>query len=1020
MYSYALTWRAVVDAGANDSATVGASADIYVNGDHIRTLSYTNSPYLGDAMAFDYFEVNEGDNVSVQLSSLNSNGYAVLYVYNHIGALIFDIYLYGGQSISTNPITVTRPELMQIISPNGNEIMVGGTTQIAHITPIAVPRFWWYGSGELEYTEYLWGLYLSTDNGSSWEYLNSVSGNSDFAFINIPDISSDQCLLKISLQSYPGYTVYSDNLFSISNSLDTPKIVLFTPNDNDICLKQGTTVPITWFRNIASAVNIDLTTDGGQTWSQIASGVNADSFEWVVPDSVTSNARIRVQSAEDPNVVDYSDHPFQIYHLDLLVPNGGEIWMAGSTRMISWDNPMNCPLELFISFDGGYNWSSVTNLSGIQGVYYYTVPSVNSNQCKMKIQSTSNNAYYDVSDGVFTISTSPNLPKVVLTYPSVQNIHLEVGQIVDLSWTRQNVTEVDLEFSADNGVSWTEIISGLDANSFSWQVLDSPGFNSRIRVKASLDPGVSDVSDNPFSISKIQLLSPQGGEILTSDYSTGYSLPITWTAAGMTNVKIEYSSNGGASWTSISNSYNAAAEVYNWRLPGTPSNGYKIRVSNAANSAINRVSESFTLRNPIKLTNANGGGFVTNGSLFTIKWQNQDVNPDWSIWWEYSFNNSTWTRIYSNATTINAQQLTWFVTSGLGNFVWLRAVETSGNRIIGKSEGSFVVTDKSLILWSPVGGEEYNALSTQTITWEAQGCTNLNISLSKDNGVSWTSIATNIPSSQLSYQWLVPDTPSVNCRIRLSDTSFAYMNLIDDACFSIMPLQIVAPTVDFSADILSGDIPLAVQFTEEVNPGVGNIASKLWDFGDGNTSDQTNPLHTYTVAGSYTVSLTVTNDFEGTATETKTDYITALSNTPRIELLSASSLNYGVVYLGDTSPAQTIEVKNIGSAPMIISSVSYYLANSQFALSGTELPITVPVNETTQLSVVFIPVTSGAVSDSIYIHSDSSNIPSLAVKLSAVGEYVPPAMVEGLVVSVIGNYKLTPKAASCDTRGKWG
>ena len=36
-----------------------------------------------------------------------------------------------------------------------------------------------------------------------------------------------------------------------------------------------------------------------------------------------------------------------------------------------------------------------------------------------------------------------------------------------------------------------------------------------------------------------------------------------------------------------------------------------------------------------------------------------------------------------------------------------------------------------------------------------------------------------------------------------------------------------------------------------------------WDFGDGNTSTQLSPLHTYALPGSYTVSLVVRNHTSG-------------------------------------------------------------------------------------------------------------------------------------------------------------
>ena len=49
---------------------------------------------------------------------------------------------------------------------------------------------------------------------------------------------------------------------------------------------------------------------------------------------------------------------------------------------------------------------------------------------------------------------------------------------------------------------------------------------------------------------------------------------------------------------------------------------------------------------------------------------------------------------------------------------------------------------------------------------------------------------------------------------------------------------------------------LTVDFT---NATVDNLTSTLWDFGDGNTSTQENPQHTFPVDGTYTVCLTGTN-----------------------------------------------------------------------------------------------------------------------------------------------------------------
>lgn len=64
-----------------------------------------------------------------------------------------------------------------------------------------------------------------------------------------------------------------------------------------------------------------------------------------------------------------------------------------------------------------------------------------------------------------------------------------------------------------------------------------------------------------------------------------------------------------------------------------------------------------------------------------------------------------------------------------------------------------------------------------------------------------------------------------------------------------------APVARFSCDKSSGVAPLTVNFN---STSTGVITSYAWNFGDGSTSSETNPSHTYNSVGTYTVVLTVT------------------------------------------------------------------------------------------------------------------------------------------------------------------
>jgi len=95
----------------------------------------------------------------------------------------------------------------------------------------------------------------------------------------------------------------------------------------------------------------------------------------------------------------------------------------------------------------------------------------------------------------------------------------------------------------------------------------------------------------------------------------------------------------------------------------------------------------------------------------------------------------------------------------------------------------------------------------------------------------------------------------------------------DDSDFVKMTFEVTEKVeADFTGSPLSGCLPLTVQF-EDIS--TGTITSRRWDFGDGDTSTRTNPIHTYNKPGIYSVTLSVHGE-EISDSKTRSSYITVL------------------------------------------------------------------------------------------------------------------------------------------------
>ncbi|MGE0079122.1 MAG: PKD domain-containing protein [Bacteroidales bacterium] len=152
----------------------------------------------------------------------------------------------------------------------------------------------------------------------------------------------------------------------------------------------------------------------------------------------------------------------------------------------------------------------------------------------------------------------------------------------------------------------------------------------------------------------------------------------------------------------------------------------------------------------------------------------------------------------------------------------------------------------------------------------------------KTSGYQPTIQFTNASAGATSYEWNFGDGSAVTNEVNPSHTFYTAGTFTvtltatdgssnsNETSMNIVASDIVA---NFSSDVTFGYIP-TVQFTDAT---VG-ATSWSWNFGDGNTSTEQNPSHTYTTVGNYTVSLAVSDGYN-TDTLTVDNYITAMNIT---------------------------------------------------------------------------------------------------------------------------------------------
>ena len=216
----------------------------------------------------------------------------------------------------------------------------------------------------------------------------------------------------------------ADTLTNSGTALDqtAPLVAVLSPNGGET-VAAGSVASVSWSAsdNVAvSTVDVDVSMDGGTTWSSVAAGVaNTGSASWNVPNTptVTALARVTAHDASGNSGTAASASDFTIADqtsplVTLTSPNGGEHFPASSSQSVTWtasDNVGVDSVNVDFSIHGAAGpWQPIQHGLPNVGSLSWTVPNTPSDSAAILVTAFDHaqNQGGDPSDGVFQIESN--------------------------------------------------------------------------------------------------------------------------------------------------------------------------------------------------------------------------------------------------------------------------------------------------------------------------------------------------------------------------------------------------------------------------------------------------------------------------------------------------------------------------------------------------------------------------------------------------------------------------------------
>ncbi|MFP4544026.1 MAG: YCF48-related protein [Candidatus Kapaibacterium sp.] len=708
---------------------------------NLSSIHFTTDISKGFAVGNDgtiLFTTNAGESWIIQNPQLSDNLNAVAFADANIGFISAD----NGKVLTTDDAGAgTIPEIILTSFNSGAKYKAVSQEMITWQSYII-------DNVKIEY---------SSDAGQSWNtVINQIAAATGQYEWTLPANTGANYLIRISDVTDPSVNDQSEITFTIaslefSSPLPGEKLVI---GDNFL---------FEWNAAQVQNVDIDYSTDAGQNWINITSGVNASpgQYLWQVPAITPMPATFRISDSQNEDFNDIISTEFSYpQSITIIDPDSSGILRSGATFEIIWEAVSVDSLSIEYRINNSSPWISISSSYHAPAeTYSWTVPDIKSDSVQLRLRDISNSLITEISD-MFSITNEV----ITLSSPNGGEIWYS-GEDRQIKWSSQNISKVDILLSKDAGQSWMQIITGINAltGEYNWNVGNHPSAEALIQVRSSANSSISDRSADEFTLGGIDLTSPDGGE----SYMAGEDVTIEWLSEEVQDVRVQYSDDNGDSWKLIKDSHPADIGFYGWQLPSDPSTEVLVKVTDTQKSSLYDISSSTFSINGLKLDYPSGGESLLAGSQAEIQWK--AVNTG-SIKIEFSDDDAlSWVTVISSVPASDGSY-SWLVPVNESDECFIRLTDLSDPNLQSMNDKSFSIAGKGIVLLSPNGGEDFDTGTQEAIQWTSVNIKQVNIDYSSDKGSTWVRVVSSLDASTGSYNWTIPDSPGTEYLVRITDS----------------------------------------------------------------------------------------------------------------------------------------------------------------------------------------------------------------------------------------------------------